>query len=385
VRVLLVNEGTQGVAVQGHRMVGTRLQRALACAQGDVELRLCELGPMSGGAVLAVRDVPGARRWDLDLQPTRWQLVQALRARRVITRELAAWPPDVLYIHSHALAIGAADQLERVPTVLSVDAPLWAWRTMAPERRVMPYSRAALAPSLGLERRVLRAAITVQAWSEWARSNIVSASPSAQVAVVHPGIDTRRYQPAPRTAAGRPRILFVGGRFEEKGGQLLLDVLRPALGQTVDLDLVTPADVPTRPGVRLHRLRSEDPELVELFQQATLLCLPTRQDASPWAVLEAMACGTPVVASRLAGIPEMIGDTGVLVAPGDGPELALALNGLLADPNRRTRLGAGARARCLERFDSRRQASALRELLRAAADTPRRGPRHAHRTRRRAQ
>ena len=378
--MLLVNEGSQGVAVQGHRLVGTRLQQALAPLP-DVELRVRELGPMSRGTTAVVRDVPGVRRWDLDLQPTRWQLVQALRARRVITRELSAWPPDVLYIHSHALAMASADQLELVPTILSVDASVWAWRTMAQDRRLMPYSRAVLAPSLGLERRAVRAAVTVQAWSEWARSSMVSASPRAQVAVVHPGIDTRRYQPAPRITAGRTRILFVGGRFDEKGGPLLLDVLRPALGQTVDLDLVTPADVPPRPGVRLHRLRSEDPELVELFQQADLLCLPTRQDASPWAVLEAMACGTPVVASRLAGIPEMIGDTGVLVPPGNGPELALALNGLLADPDRRFRLGAGARARCVERFDSRRQASALRGLLRAAADAPLRGPRHARRTR----
>jgi glycosyltransferase involved in cell wall biosynthesis len=350
-------------------MVGTRLESALAAGQGDVELRVRELGPMRRAAALSVREVPGVRRWDLDLQPMRWQVMQAVRARRVITREVAAWAPDVLYIHTHAAALTSADQLERVPTVLSVDASLWAWRAMAPDRRVMRHSTAALAPSLALERRVLRAAVMVQAWSEWAARSVAAASPEARVAVVHPGIDTRRYQPAPRITCGRPRILFVGGRFEQKGGQLLLDALRPALGQTVDIDVVTPADVPARPGLRLHRLRSEDPKLVELFQQADLLCLPTLQDASPWAVLEAMACGTPVIASELAGIPEMVGDTGVLVPPGDRSELALAINSSLADPDRRKQLGAAARSRCVQCFDSRRQADVLSELLRTAADT----------------
>ena len=119
--------------------------------------------------------------------------------------------------------------------------------------------------------------------------------------------------------------------------------------------------------------------LVELFHQADLLCLPTQQDASPWAVLEAMACGTPVITSELAGIPEMVGDTGVLVPPGARSELALAINALLADPDRRKRLGAAARSRCVQRFDSGRQAGALSELLRTAAGT---APRPRKRSRR---
>ena len=161
-------------------------------------------------------------------------------------------------------------------------------------------------------------------------------------------------------------MLFVGGRWEDKGGDDLVAALGDDLGRSVELDAVTPADVAPRPGLRVHRLGPGDPELMDLRQQADLLALPSGADAAPWAVLEAMACGTPVLGSDVGGIPDMVGDeAGVLVPSGDRRALRAAALGLLADPARRAALGAGARARAERRYDARRQTRELVDLLTA--------------------
>ena len=70
------------------------------------------------------------------------------------------------------------------------------------------------------------------------------------------------------------------------------------------------------------------------------------------ALLEAMACETPVVCSAIGGMPELVvdGETGVVVPPDDVPALGAAVEGVLDDPARAARLGAAGRARVLERF-----------------------------------
>jgi glycosyltransferase involved in cell wall biosynthesis len=87
-------------------------------------------------------------------------------------------------------------------------------------------------------------------------------------------------------------------------------------------------------------------ELPALLRTADVFVVPSRwPDPSPLTVGEALATGLPVVASRIGGIPEAVGDAGVLVPPDDSVALAGALGGLLDDPARRTALGAAARAR----------------------------------------
>jgi len=113
--------------------------------------------------------------------------------------------------------------------------------------------------------------------------------------------------------------------------------------------------------VRIHRLGPSDPQLLDLQQQADVFCLPSYGDAAPWAVLEAMACGTPVVSTYVGGIPDMLdqGRAGVLIPYGDRQALGEALRSLLEDAPRRTSLAAAATTRCSERYDARRQFTRL--------------------------
>lgn len=161
-------------------------------------------------------------------------------------------------------------------------------------------------------------------------------------------------------------MLFVGGRFLEKGGADLLAAIGEDLGESIDLDLVTPAEVDPRPGLTVHRLTPSDPRLLDLLQQADVLALPTHGDACPWVVIEAMACGTPVLAAPVGGIADLLDDgrVGVLSPRGDVRALRGALLALLADPQRRTQLGGLARKWCERRYDAERQFARLTGRLR---------------------
>ena len=113
------------------------------------------------------------------------------------------------------------------------------------------------------------------------RPALRTAAPGAHIVVQHPGLDLQHFRPAKHSSREVPRILFVGARFARKGGVDLIDAIRPLLaGGQAELDIVSPDDVPTGPGIRVHRLTGTDPRLLGLFQQADCFC-SCRRTAMP--------------------------------------------------------------------------------------------------------
>ena len=110
-------------------------------------------------------------------------------------------------------------------------------------------------------------------------------------------------------------------------------------------------------------------DLRPLLHQASLLALSSKTEALPNVVLEAMAAGLPVVATRVGGVPELVvqGRTGWLVDPGDPPGLAKALSQVLTEPDRRRALGREGRERACQEFSletmTHRYESVLERLL----------------------
>jgi glycosyltransferase involved in cell wall biosynthesis len=112
----------------------------------------------------------------------------------------------------------------------------------------------------------------------------------------------------------------------------------------------------------LGRRSSNDVE--RIIGASDLLVLPSSVEGLPYVILEAMACGKPVVASDVYGIPEAVidGETGLLVPPGDDAALARALDTLIANGELRRRMGQSGRARFEARFTLERQLSAMSSL-----------------------
>lgn len=185
--------------------------------------------------------------------------------------------------------------------------------------------------------------------------------------VVYGGVDLTRFGPAGESRTPG-RVLFVGRVLAHKGVDYLVRAIEPPFDLTI---------------VGRHydeeysrRLREEasgrpvtfatgvtDDQLAACYRGAMVTVLPSVYETSAGArsavpellglvVLESLACGTPVIVSRVASLPELVedGQTGFIVPPNDSAAIRDRLDYLLAHPEESARMGAAGRARVLERF-----------------------------------
>lgn len=202
----------------------------------------------------------------------------------------------------------------------------------------------------------------------------VLGAPASRTAVIYGGADPERFRPDPD--AHRDGVLFVGRFTPHKGLDRLLTALPDGAALTCagtfGHDPRPPesgyAERLRRQAAALHgRIRfveaPGDDDLRALYRQARVFVLPSVEENCygrriavsellGLSVLEAMASGTPVICSRVGGVPEIVddGETGYLVAPGDVDGLRARLEELLRDPSRAERMGRAARDRVVDRF-----------------------------------
>ncbi len=364
-RLLVVDEG-----VLGHRTLKRQLAAALE-AMPEVEARMVTVPPPGRLGRLWLRRAP--RLGDADLQGLRWRLRWSWQARRLLKRN-ARWA-DVALIVTQASALLCKGPMRRLPCVLSVDATVGQFTALeyhGPRDRHSARQQRLIAR---LERRAIAGAAAVVAWTEWNAAALREEyGTETRVETLHPGLDAAWWeQAASAREAGREgpmRVLFVGNDVERKGLGTLVEAVAQLEGEAV-LDVVSGDEIPARDFIRVHRgISANTEELRAIYAAADVLALPTRADAVPWAVLEGMAAGLPVLASEVGAVGELLGGSGELVAPGDPDALAAALRRLAADPQRRRRLGAAGCERVAERYDSAVQAPRLVELLAGVAERP---------------
>lgn len=241
-------------------------------------------------------------------------------------------------------------------------------------------------------RRKLRDARAVVTVSDFNLAHLRSTygSSAAGVTRVYNGLDLKRF---PYTSPSRrpPVIAAVGRLVEKKGFLVLLDAVAQLVrdGRALRVDLVGSGPLEDELRARLRALGLTDvvhlhgalPQgsVRQVVQQAAAFAAPCvvaadgNRDGLPTVLLEAMALGTPCVATPVTGIPEVVhdGETGLLVAESDPAQLAAALARLLDDPALRTRLAGQARALMEREFDVHVQAGTLRRLFTApGARTP---------------
>lgn len=318
------------------------------------------------------------------------------------------------YAEYYAAAAAALRELPLDAVVLETFAQAAArLRRARPEARLFLHAHDPRLSLLPGGRRHFAALDGILTVSDYLTRRLSAADPGVPVTTVGNGVDAEAF--APGTAEGG--LLYVGRVSPEKG----LHVLMPAMNAVVaarpetTLDVVGPpgllpythvrlfrADPHWRALARFHgqgplqRLRRHSgavaylaglraalsPQaaaatrfagrvahgaLPKFYAAAGLFVLPSLCD-EPFGVplVEAMASGLPVVASRTGGIPEIVvdGETGLLVDRADIGGLAAAIIELLADPARRRRMGAAGRERVLRRFTWAAVAGRLEEALR---------------------
>ncbi|MBW7922713.1 MAG: glycosyltransferase family 4 protein [Rubellimicrobium sp.] len=207
--------------------------------------------------------------------------------------------------------------------------------------------------------------------------------PGLQAPVIAMGVDPARFAPVTPPAAPPLRIITVARLQRAKGHLHLLRAMAALGAEGLDLEAVFVGEGPDRAmiedgiaslglgeRVRLAGPLGESDVLAALHESHVLALTSFGQgEAAPVAVMEAMACGLPVVVSRIGGTADMIDDgrDGILVPQQDEPAIADALRRLATDPALRARMGRAARARAVADFDHRKAAAALGRLIRAHA------------------
>jgi glycosyltransferase involved in cell wall biosynthesis len=363
-RALFVSEN-----LGGHRTLHLGLERALRDCR-DVEGRFLQVPPPGPLRRLASAPIPGLAALDADLAPLRDQVAVSWQAHRM----LDAWTErfDVLHAYTQNAVLLDANRLRRHPSIVSTDATIQQHAAMLPYRRASTGTAHRIRTSRRLEDRVYDAATLIVAQSEWTARSLRDdyGVPDSKLRQVPFGIWLS--EPPVRSEPDPPQLTFIGQSMERKGGSRLLDLYRARLGDRCHLNLVTREPVPEQPGVTVLRdLVPGDPRITELLARTAVFVFPSQIDTFGYALLEAMAAGTPVVASRLAAIPEIVEDgvTGILVEPDAGDdELCAAILTMLDDPARRREMGRRAREAVEARFDARATTLQLVKVLHEAVD-----------------
>jgi glycosyltransferase involved in cell wall biosynthesis len=226
-------------------------------------------------------------------------------------------------------------------------------------------------PARFLKRQVLKRASTVTVMNEeMARAVVALGVPEGKVQVLPMGVELGRIRPVDAGAQRTPgRLVFVGRLVEKKGVSILLKALE-AVPAEIDWSLDLIGDGPLRAELEAQARpfgsritfhgQQGSAELGRMLAQAAVAVFPSvraqsgDQDGLPVALLEAMAAGTPIVASALPGLSDAVtgtsalagtaadGPAGVLVEPGDATALTAAMTRLLADDDLRAAMGRAA-------------------------------------------
>jgi glycosyltransferase involved in cell wall biosynthesis len=205
------------------------------------------------------------------------------------------------------------------------------------------------------------------------------------------GVDTEAFRPRARPAdriraalripASARVVGFLGRLSPEKGPEVFLRAALLASSRLPDTHFVLVGDGPLGPALRemIVRLQLADRvhlaglrrDVAAVLNDMDVLVSSSHSEAMPLAVMEAMASGLPVVATRVGGVPDMIdqGESGWLVAPNDFDEIATRLVRILATPGELERMGRAARARAVDKMALTDSVDGIAQLLTRLAPT----------------
>jgi glycosyltransferase involved in cell wall biosynthesis len=360
-RVLVVSQATvNGVAV---------CVRDLVQAAVEAGYQITVVCPAGGHLPSWVRE-RGAAWEPLEMRrpPHPSDIVAVMRLRRL------ARTHDLVHLHSSKagvvgrLAVASLGP-RRPPVVFTPHG--WSWLVGG---RLAPLYR-------WTERVVLPLATAMVAVSEEEQADGRAVlGPRADRIMVNPnGVDTRRFSPEGPVAdrSDDPLIVYVGRLCHQRAPDVAVAAL--ALMRTPSVRLRLVGDGEDRAAVEelvtaLHldgrvEFSGFRPDPAPDLRAADVVLIPSRYDGMALILLEAMACGAAIVATRVPGT-SALGEAGQLVPVEDPQRLAEAVDALLADPQRRRQLGAAARARAVKEYSLQRSLEGILGLWRGLGARP---------------
>jgi glycosyltransferase involved in cell wall biosynthesis len=326
---------------------------------------------------------------------------QSIRARR----RLISWPRK-LYVKELLQAVWTAkllletDDVRQIHAHFSHGATTVAW--LASLITGIPFSFTAHAKDIyceslnpaGLLRRKMSAARFVVTCTEANREHLLRVEPDADVRCIYHGlnaefVDLLADSANPPEKKGRLRALGVGRLVPKKGFDVLVEACAILKRRGFNFETVIVGEHGEHESELREQIEAcglsndvrftgplEQSLLYSEYQNADVFCLPCRvlengdRDGLPNVLMEAMACGLPVITTPVSGIPEIIkdGHNGALVPPNDAEALANAIQRISTDRMLAQNLGRAGRLTVLERFDGNSTALELATLFRRATE-----------------
>jgi glycosyltransferase involved in cell wall biosynthesis len=197
------------------------------------------------------------------------------------------------------------------------------------------------------------------------------------IPIIWNGVDTAFFKPPARNRPPGGPLLAVGRLGPGKGMEDLVEATALISKRTDSIKVVIIGDGPLKPFlerrveemgltnvIQFEGYVTDREQLRTFYQQASLFVLPSHHEGLPTVVLEAMACGCPVLATRVGGVPSLIeeGVSGRLVSPGAPQDLATAAAKLLANPDQLAFLGLSARKTIEQGYSWEQIGSRIKEL-----------------------
>lgn len=313
----------------------------------------------------------------LPLIRSNWSARASLLARRAAARNHRQHTLDALFFHTQVTTLLAGPLMRKVPTIISLDATPINYDAVG-----QLYGHKSGGPLEGLKFRAnthaFRLAAGFVTWCQWAKASLVNdyGVASEKITVIPPGVDLSLWPSRPQHSQALPaegrllKLLFVGGDFKRKGGEILLECFQRSFQDRCELHLVT--QEPVSPGPNLFVYNGVTPNsetLTRLFAEADIFVFPTLADCAPVAVTEALAASLPVISTRVGAIPEAVqqGKTGLLVDPGNLEQLGQALAYLLDHTEQRLEMGMRGRRLVESDYDAAKNCLRLLAVIKAAA------------------
>ena len=354
-RVLALNMGQMGFKTFGENFCQTLDRR------DDVDATFISLKPR-GLLRYSGSRVYGLNGWDLPIH--RSQFIWYLRLQHWFRYRLPVNHFDVLFFSPTRFAAGGLSGIKSIPEKHRPNIVVCSDSTMIGNAREFPKEIVRWRnPLVRMEKYALSNANLIVMRSEWARSSVhrdYEIPDMGQSYAMLPAIKihSKSRLDYPSERPGPIRIVLVGNTFSRKGGPRLIRWHQERWKGKAELHIVS-RDAPSNgqfEGVKTYPSLSNEQLVGEFLPSMDIFCLPTSQDQLAWVNAEAASAGLPIVASRMAGIPEVVMDgiNGFTVPVHDDEQFVSRIEQLMSDHELRRLFGARSREHAIRNLNADR-------------------------------
>jgi len=286
---------------------------------------------------------------------------------------------DVIHAHSHlysstvfcaiARMIGSSPLVVTNHGLVSQTAPMWLQKIYVPT----------------VAKWVYNTADSIICYTETERNQLIDLGIKPEkISVIHNGVDTDHFAPLTNIAP-KKQILWIGKYVPGKGVEYLLQGFQSFSREFSDYTLLMIGRGPQKDdclkmiedlGLKdkvILRDFIDNKDLPDIYQQSCLFVLPSLEEGVPRTILEAMACGRPVVCTALPQLIDIVSGCGVLIPTKDARAVAGALSELASDPARAHDLGQAARAKVVSQYSWNDTVAKTLDLYASLITSPSRG------------